>query len=850
MRRKFTPDRPTPRGLRLDSFALDALEARLVLSTFLVTNNADSGAGSLRAAIELANADFGKDLIEFVENLKGVITLSGTALTITNPVDILGPGSGVLSISAAGQSRVMDISAEGSMSITGLTIRDGGAIKTNLDAGDGGGIYSRAALTLNDVQLVDNRALEGNGGGLLSAGGATLNNCFVTGNRALNGGGIYAVADVDPLAVLINSTVVRDNLAVNLGGGIGGTIANLSVTDSTITGNAAASGGGTGIGGAYTRTTIASNTATDFGGGVYIAPMANGVTFTNSTISANSADQGGGVYTDREAGAAQFNQSTVSGNRARFGGGIYIGGQASFSQATVAMNVATDEGGGLRVREGDVPPIRPNSQYSLFGGNTAAGTPSDVVGGLFDNDSIYTLVQDAAHAGGLINGIEHNIVGADPKLGPLGSNGGTTQTHALLAGSPAIDTGWPEADPGTDQRGTGFPRHVGPANDLGAFEFSGTDLFSVLAADGRTTSGVADPATDNLRSVTISTTGHPIVFETASPWSARDLFNEIGAPAATGDIIIWTDSRDGLTYAAYTSDGRMNLLQRASGGTWSLRNLSLETSSTTVPTVSITQFAALDGTVVIGGIAPGGDIVIFQETGTIIGGQRVFEFMNVTTEDLEPNGFTSPEMTRLISYRTTWDSWHLAGIDGAGQIWSVWVSPATFTSWRSDNLSQISGSPAVSEGLTALLTTWSGINLTALDSEGNLNVTWWVPAFGSVWEYDNLKDYTDSPVPLTSLTGFVTPWGGMNYVGLAASGQVVSYWWIPSFGATWETDDVTGSLPLTESRPVSELTAFASDIGTFNVLGSDSEGNVLRTWWDSDADIWSIDNVSANATRL
>ena len=36
-----------------------------------------------------------------------------------------------------------------------------------------------------------------------------------------------------------------------------------------------------------------------------------------------------------------------------------------------------------------------------------------------------------------------NIVGQDPLLGPLQNNGGSTQTQALLPGSPAIDTGAP-----------------------------------------------------------------------------------------------------------------------------------------------------------------------------------------------------------------------------------------------------------------------------------------------------------------------------------------------------------------------------------------------------------------------
>ena len=60
----------------------------------------------------------------------------------------------------------------------------------------------------------------------------------------------------------------------------------------------------------------------------------------------------------------------------------------------------------------------------------------------------------------------------DPLLGPLQDNGGPTFTHALLAGSPAIDAGDPAfvGPPDYDQRGIGFPRVVNGRIDIGAFE--------------------------------------------------------------------------------------------------------------------------------------------------------------------------------------------------------------------------------------------------------------------------------------------------------------------------------------------------------------------------------------------
>ncbi len=64
----------------------------------------------------------------------------------------------------------------------------------------------------------------------------------------------------------------------------------------------------------------------------------------------------------------------------------------------------------------------------------------------------------------------------DPKLGALAGNGGPTETHALLAGSPAIDKG--NNDLATDQRGEKRPfddPSIAPAtggdnSDIGSFE--------------------------------------------------------------------------------------------------------------------------------------------------------------------------------------------------------------------------------------------------------------------------------------------------------------------------------------------------------------------------------------------
>ena len=91
----------------------------------------------------------------------------------------------------------------------------------------------------------------------------------------------------------------------------------------------------------------------------------------------------------------------------------------------------------------------------------------------------HNLIGDGTGGSGFINGVNGDIVGTsanpiDPKIGDLASNGGPIKTHALLAGSPAIDHGDNAGVPAIDQRG--FPRKKDGNGDglaivdIGAFE--------------------------------------------------------------------------------------------------------------------------------------------------------------------------------------------------------------------------------------------------------------------------------------------------------------------------------------------------------------------------------------------
>jgi hypothetical protein len=135
-----------------------ALEGRKLLSTtWTVSSLADDGsAGTLRSEIGQADATAGDNIINFSGT--GTITLSGTELELNNTsgdpkqtIEITGPGANLLSVSGNNASRVFQVDANVTASISGLTITCG---------------------------------TTDHGGGLLNYGTATLTNCTVSGNTA------------------------------------------------------------------------------------------------------------------------------------------------------------------------------------------------------------------------------------------------------------------------------------------------------------------------------------------------------------------------------------------------------------------------------------------------------------------------------------------------------------------------------------------------------------------------------------------------------------------------------------------------------------------------------------------
>src|SRR5260370_31584657 len=136
--RKATPGRAALATLVVALAILGATRAFALPTLRLVTNNNDSGLGSLRQAIQDAVFSNTDDTIEF-SGVTGTITLTSGVLEIANSLHIVGPGASTLAISGGGTSQVFLVDSTATVSISGLTIGDAGGF-----AGFCGGIKNNS----------------------------------------------------------------------------------------------------------------------------------------------------------------------------------------------------------------------------------------------------------------------------------------------------------------------------------------------------------------------------------------------------------------------------------------------------------------------------------------------------------------------------------------------------------------------------------------------------------------------------------------------------------------------------------------------------------------------------------
>ena len=187
------------------------VEARSLSATFIVTNTNNSGAGSLRQAITVANNRPGADVIRIATT--GTVHLTST-LHITDDVTILGPGADQFAVDGGGSVQVFNIG----------------------DLVDGGATYVYTPLSMADVTVQNGHNETGNGGGIGGLGSLTLTNVSLLNSTAQNGGGVDVSGDV-----ILNGGRFENNQCLSFqcqGGGLR-TFATLTLSGTQFVNNTA-----------------------------------------------------------------------------------------------------------------------------------------------------------------------------------------------------------------------------------------------------------------------------------------------------------------------------------------------------------------------------------------------------------------------------------------------------------------------------------------------------------------------------------------------------------------------------------------------------------------------------------
>ncbi|WP_163578132.1 autotransporter domain-containing protein [Halomonas faecis] len=330
---------------------------------FTVSNLNDSGAGSLREAVQNANADTSEaHTITVDSGLSGELTLS-SAITISSDVTIQADGHAILAGNGERVFRVGDGSADtANVTLSGLTLTGGRAHGGDGGSGSGGGggaaglggaIYvdANGDLTLNDIDFADNRAEGGDGG----AGGKGDPNGERTGGGG--GGGLDAASG--------DEGTIFDPSSGNGGeGGDGGGLAGGSGGAFPYSGNPGNSGGdgGEASGGGGGSPAIHETGGAGGGAGFGGAGGGGGSAFNDNAGHGGDggfgAGGGGGGETD-----AHLDGSGGSGGTGGYGAGR--GGNAGGTGGGGA-----GLGGAVFVREGGSVRIE-NSSFAAD--NTAQG---------------------------------------------------------------------------------------------------------------------------------------------------------------------------------------------------------------------------------------------------------------------------------------------------------------------------------------------------------------------------------------------------------------------------------------------------------------------------------------------
>jgi hypothetical protein len=385
---------------------------------------------------------------------------------------------------------------------------------------------------------------------------------------------------------------------------------------------------------------------------------------------------------------------------------------------------------------------------------------------------------------------------------------------------------------------------------------NGVNLTAVMGFATRDTSLLPPPPDPVISIPSVDSLGRPIVFSqrTDQAWYVADLAAKSGGPVPTGELQVWIDTKNGRPYAAATSSSGLVLYSELANGTWTYRLLRNDLANGPAITHSLTHLVTPSGQVNLFGLNGAGQVIrYFQNGQTNPSGEFLYAASNLSAAQLDPRGLPTPSYTgNLEAYSTPWGGLNVAGIDTTGRIWTVWWAPGQ-TRWFVSNLSAIAKTAPLSGDITAFVSPWNGINIVGVNEIGQLVSTWWSPGSGGTWRRANFTTSTLGPtVSNTSLSGFyIDASKGLNVAAFeAATGDVILYWWnVSRTGIGWTYTNLSAATNATgTSRMTTALRGLEATDGTVNVFGRNAGNATLRySVTGNITGTWQIQSLNAIA---
>jgi hypothetical protein len=414
-----------------------------------VSNNSDSGSGSLRSVIRCASAGA---TITFNPSLANqLITLTGGEIAISKTLTINGSAATNVRVSGNSASRIFNLTAP--INLSSLIIQNGTV------TGDGGGIYATSPLTLTNVKILTSTASH-QGGGLYTTNGLNLNNVQFTANTASGSSG-------GALRVYAPSSIVK-----MVGGLFANNTANFNSGAADLDAIASISG-----------TQFLSNTAQNGNGG---AMWLNQTAIVENSLFKNnvSSGAGGGFYA---VGVLGVTNTQFINNRSQFqyGGGLSLSGSSGRIVNSVFARNSASSGAALRLNSGNIQIIHTTVSSPTLGSGSAIQINGGTIG--ITNTIIAHYATGLANSGTVYENYNLFFGNTTPKSGTIDGGGAdvsgapgfvneTADNYHLTIGA-AIDRG---TDAGISIDFDGAARPVNGAFDIGAYEYQGAVLHVYL----------------------------------------------------------------------------------------------------------------------------------------------------------------------------------------------------------------------------------------------------------------------------------------------------------------------------------------------------------------------------------